>query len=356
MISFGMDYHWAVAKRYSNTDPNFNKRPSSSSLDPNYHVKMRNNADLDLSAYSFINYFIYMFYPPLYLAGPISTFNNFVSQLQASGNLTRRQFALKVAGNGMRVSCAFVLLETMTHFIYANSIAKYRSWERLTHGLTLNLNALQFGVIGFWVLTFIWMKFLVIWSFSSFWSIADEIDPPENMGRCLYNNYDIEGFWRNWHASFNLWLVRYLYIPLGGHQYRWVSIWIIFGFVAFWHDLEWKLLQWAWIMALFFIIEGAIKTVSRSRTSSRFQQSTLYRHLSALAASTNIFVLMTINMIGFGVGTEGTLVLFLEMVKNPTFISMMLLTFYSATQLMFWIRQKENEIGYRIFFHFRRNH
>jgi len=66
----------------------------------------------------------------------------------------------------------------------------------------------------------------------------------------------LKGFWKNWHASFNLWLVRYLYIPLGGQQYRWISIWIIFGFVAFWHDLEWKLLQWAWIMALFFAIEG----------------------------------------------------------------------------------------------------
>jgi len=27
------------------------------------------------------------------------------------------------------------------------------------------------------------------------------------MTRCICNNYDIEGFWRNWHASYNQWLV-----------------------------------------------------------------------------------------------------------------------------------------------------
>lgn len=115
---------------------------------------------------------------------------------------------MKVFSNGVRFCCAFLLLETMTQFIYANSIAKYRLWEGPSPSLAVQLNALQFGVIGFWVLTFIWMKvqqlfdvlpfdvvfwkFLVIWSFSSLWSMADEIDPPENMCRCLYNNYDIE--------------------------------------------------------------------------------------------------------------------------------------------------------------------
>lgn len=52
---------------------------------------MRNNADLDLSSYNFVNYIVYIFYPPLYLAGPVSTFNNFASQLQISRTLTKQQ-------------------------------------------------------------------------------------------------------------------------------------------------------------------------------------------------------------------------------------------------------------------------
>ncbi len=64
-----------------------------------------------------------------------------------------------------------------------------------------------------------------------------------------------QGFWRNWHASFNLWLVRYLYVPLGGGAWRAANVWPIFTFVALWHDLEWRLLAWAWLSSLLFAPE-----------------------------------------------------------------------------------------------------
>ena len=48
----------------------------------------------------------------------------------------------------------------------------------------------------------------------------------------------VQGFWRGWHSSFNQWLVRYLYIPLGGSRRRAAAIWPTFFFVAVWHDLE----------------------------------------------------------------------------------------------------------------------
>ena len=54
----------------------------------------------------------------------------------------------------------------------------------------------------------------------------------------------MQGFWRGWHSSFNQWLVRYLYIPLGGGRRRAAIIWPIFFFVAVWHDLEVSLLTW----------------------------------------------------------------------------------------------------------------
>lgn len=50
-----------------------------------------------------------------------------------------------------------------------------------------------------------------------------------------------QGFWRNWHSSFNAWLVRYLYIPLGGNRHRCLVIWPVFLFVAVWHDIEARL-------------------------------------------------------------------------------------------------------------------
>ena len=40
--------------------------------------------------------------------------------------------------------------------------------------------------------------------------MADGVSVPENMQRCMCNNFSLTGFWRGWHSSFNRWLVRYL--------------------------------------------------------------------------------------------------------------------------------------------------
>lgn len=156
---------------------------------------------------------------------------------------------------------------------------------------------------GLWqVLNFMWLKFLLIWRFFRFWALVsadlramsnncnlytcnasshyyvsllqiDGIETQENMIKCLNNCCDLETFWKSWHASYNRYLVRYcqtcmetaevhiiflycynwpdeatlvlfliwryLYIPLGGSQWRFLNVWIIFTFVAIWHDLEW---------------------------------------------------------------------------------------------------------------------
>ncbi|KAJ0463932.1 putative membrane bound O-acyl transferase, MBOAT [Helianthus annuus] len=83
------------------------------------------------------------------------------------------------------------------------------------------------------------------------------IEAPENMPRCINNCYNLESFWKNWHASFNKWLVRYMYIPLGGSRRKLLNVWVVFTFVAIWHDLEWKLLSWAWLTCIFFILSWA---------------------------------------------------------------------------------------------------
>lgn len=83
----------------------------------------------------------------------------------------------------------------------------------------------------------------------------DDIEPIENMGRCMSNNYSIQGFWKGWHCSYNRWIVRYMYIPLGGAKYPYLNIWPIFTFVAIWHDTSFQLLAWGWLISLFFIPE-----------------------------------------------------------------------------------------------------
>ena len=71
--------------------------------------------------------------------------------------------------------------------------------------------------------------------------------PPENMLRCMTNNYSLLGFWRQWHSSFNQWITRYMYIPMGGTRNLVWNVWPVFTFVALWHDMNFNLLAWGWL-------------------------------------------------------------------------------------------------------------
>jgi D-alanyl-lipoteichoic acid acyltransferase DltB (MBOAT superfamily) len=91
------------------------------------------------------------------------------------------------------------------------------------------------------------------------------------MVRCVANNYSTLGFWRSWHRSYNLWIVRlaswlnlqdyhsltyrYIYIPLGGTKNVVLTTTLVFSFVALWHDLSFRLLAWGWLISLFIFPE-----------------------------------------------------------------------------------------------------
>jgi D-alanyl-lipoteichoic acid acyltransferase DltB (MBOAT superfamily) len=135
----------------------------------------------------------------------------------------------------------------------------------------MNFSTYELFAGSFSILKWIWLKFVVIWRFFRFWAIIDGIEPPENMSRCMSNEYCFEGFWRMWHRSFNQWLIRYLFIPLGGSKTKIWNIWIVFGFVAIWHDLTMSLLAWGWGMCLFIMPEVAVKRFFQAKHLESFR-------------------------------------------------------------------------------------
>ena len=91
--------------------------------------------------------------------------------------------------------------------------------------------------------------------------MTDGIETPENMLRCMSNNYSAMAFWRAWHRSFNRWTIRYIYIPLGGSKRLIINTLAVFTFVAFWHDISLKLLAWGWLVTLFILPEVAARMI-----------------------------------------------------------------------------------------------
>ncbi|RXH73455.1 hypothetical protein DVH24_016277 [Malus domestica] len=373
MISFGYDYHWA--HRESRFD----------------HKETGVQNDM----YAFTTYLAYLVYAPLYLTGPIVSFNAFASQLDVPQN----NFSAKdIAWYGLRWVFSLLLMELMTHLFYYNAFAIRFSFSVPISGMWKELYPMDVFIIGYGVLIFMWLKFFLIWRYFRFWSLICGIEVPENMPRCINNCYNLETFWKNWHASYNKWLVRYLYIPLGGTRRKLLNVWVVFTFVAIWHDLEWKLLSWAWLTCLFFIPEMILKSAtnafqgiavlalslpksggeltaeeaplsvdvtakigvlmeklptlrakkqieSLAMADAHFQVKSTHgefvvRELSAVAGAITITCLMVANLVGFVIGPSGISWLISQFLKREGLpvLAGMLLTFYVGTKLMFHIR------------------
>ena len=175
----------------------------------------RGTAFISLADYSLIVYLAHVFYPPLYLAGPIITFQDFAWQLRQRPRPLGKMVCCIICWSGRlcppwqpeaavlpmpqvtryaaRFAADWACLELVTHLLCFNSIAKHRI------GLLYKQHGLRYGasemgacidelpvlavwacpsakhntcrvqscaaLTAFWVLCFMWLKFATIWRF-----------------------------------------------------------------------------------------------------------------------------------------------------------------------------------------------
>lgn len=121
-------------------------------------------AELPVAAgsYNLSNFLAYALYPPLYIAGPILTFNAFASQIAAPSAAVDPKSTARYFLRGL---ACWACLEAMTHFLWFFSITKHRLWEDLVRAEGRPLGPLDMVLTPWWMLMLVWCKFLVIWRF-----------------------------------------------------------------------------------------------------------------------------------------------------------------------------------------------
>ncbi len=267
---------------------------------------------ITLEEYNLLNMLAYLIYAPLYIAGPIISFNNFIKYLR------KPQSEENVFIYAIRWCGAFLLMETMcTYFPF---------FAVINSGLFRILNASEIAVVSYMTLKMMWLKFLLIWRLFRIWALLDGIAPPENMVKCMSNNYSLEGFWRGWHSSFNKWILSYMYVPMGGKDNKIWSVWIIFLFVAIWHDLEIKLIAWGLLNSTFLVIEVISRQIHASQS---FQCLPNFLKITAeiFSGASFISVLIGVNMVGYAVGLTGTTEIVQKLI-SPNGAKTMLVSFF----------------------------
>ncbi len=143
LVSFSLDYHWATLAARDPPAAAASSFPTgSATLTP----RQRTTTSHALSEYGFLNYLIYALYPPLFIAGPIMTFNDFFAQLYRPLRIPTRA----VAVYAVRFAACLLTMELIIHYMYVNAIKDAKAW----HGDT----PLQLSMVGFWNLIIVWLK------------------------------------------------------------------------------------------------------------------------------------------------------------------------------------------------------
>ncbi|XP_024034767.1 putative membrane-bound O-acyltransferase C24H6.01c isoform X5 [Citrus clementina] len=128
MISFGYDYHWAQQGSHFDHEKHVQRCHVCKSGKLCYQIQQERNISEN---YALAMYLCYLVYAPLYISGPIISFNAFASQLEVpQNNYLRRD----VLWYGLRWIFSLLLMELMTHIFYYNAFAirKLLSWAWLT--------------------------------------------------------------------------------------------------------------------------------------------------------------------------------------------------------------------------------
>jgi hypothetical protein len=257
MISFFMDYTW---------------------------TRESPNPKEEQEYYSCTNYLFYVLYVPLYLTGPVCTFNNFIARWLPSAEVeseSRKKELYPLYTNSewwreyfksFAKFIAFALvLDVFTHFCYFNNYYYQANWD--------NMSPTECYVMIYTsAFLFFWGRYYCLFNFSRLWANLDcshydkkvtgpDEEPmyrfwvPCDMPLCSWqctslNRYSLE----TWHLSLADWALRYIYVPLGGTNRAYLGATICFVFSGTVHGITLEMLSLG-IIKLYvpFLIELAFR-------------------------------------------------------------------------------------------------
>lgn len=273
MISFNMDYYY----KCRGADIRNTKGRTAYFL--------RAETPLPWFCYSPLQYLAFVTYFPTYVAGPIMSYNAFVSQIHfpppAEPSIHKMLYFF-------RFLFFFLFNEIMLQYIYFNAIYLQGHMDALAGWEVL----LMITFLG----TAKYMLYYVVWRMYRTVALFDNMEVPENMTRCIYNNHTFVSFWRSWHSSYNLWIVRNLYIPLGGRKNLAINVAIVFAYVGMWHSSSWPFLLWGILNCVFFVHEAVWIGISSQEKYNWIWNAWWSRHLLALCGTINLWFLLFANL------------------------------------------------------------
>ena len=354
MLSYNIEYKKIFFKENESQPEgifNLNQAKSHcmSCYDGNFCMKCLENTILDDkdkidNSFNIINFLIYIFYPPLVGGGPLINYNAFLFQLKISkesehNKLLKMNKLLYL----LEIILIAALMEVYNHFIYPIFLFKQNIFS-LEDNSQFSLFYYCFLLIN--VLTFLWLKFAIIWKTFRLWAWCDGIIVEENMNRFVYDIYSIELLFRGLNRSLNRWIVRYIYIPLGGKNKKYVNIFAAF---AFWYlifdysDIEYGI--FCLICCILMDLEMFLINTFINKFGEDYNDKIIIRYCKYLLCSVYLLIIFCISLFGFHFSLNNMKIFADNIIEKGGYLYILtfVLFFFPNVVMTFFIRDMELE-------------
>lgn len=197
--------------------------------------------------YSWLEYTVFVCFFPQLVAGPIVLHNEIIPQLR---DQTKQVPDYKNIAKGIMI----LNLGLLKKVVIADTFNQPVAW-----GFNNYLNASS----GELLIVMLAYTFQIYFDFSGYSDMAVgaakilNIDIPVNFNS-PYKACSIKEFWKKWHISLTVFLTKYVYIPLGGHNgtlQTCMNIMAVFLLSGIWHGANWTFILWGCLHGMLRIID-----------------------------------------------------------------------------------------------------
>ncbi|XP_060943661.1 protein-cysteine N-palmitoyltransferase HHAT [Limanda limanda] len=246
--------------------------------------------------------FSYTFYHPFFYNGPIIPYKDYTEQMQRPAEESDRDgSALRylVLRSG-RIVLWWCVAEYMIHAMYMHSIQSNETYLEMIPPWAL-------GGLALALVQFFYVKYLVLFGLPSMLATLDNLVPPK-LPSCVSIMHSFTGMWRHFDEGLYRWLIRYIYVPLGGARHgplsKILSTGLAFGFVCVWHGGRdylqyWALMNWAGVL-----VENGFKSLFAASSIhcivEQYFSAAMRRRSVALLSAFSTAMLILSNLVFLG--------------------------------------------------------
>ncbi|PIK33610.1 putative protein-cysteine N-palmitoyltransferase HHAT [Apostichopus japonicus] len=205
--------------------------------------------------------FVYNFYLPLFLLGPIHVYPKFREQMNQPVQPWNKDKYVCCFWEALHYFGWMFFIEIALHYCYHPS---------LTFDTITLKNASYVECAGYVMCSLLYfqIKYMALYGFPRLLCLLDGLDSPKPP-MCIHAMYTFKDMWRFFDRGLHEFMVRYVYIPLGGSKAGFLrqqlSSILCFAMITFWHGggtniIYWGITNWAGLT-----VETLVEVTLKSR-------------------------------------------------------------------------------------------